>query len=182
MVKRIFSNDSRKARYAWAALRIGMGWIFLWSFIDKLFGLGFSTCRDSATGVINYMCESAWINGGSPTFGFLSFATKGPFADYFKSISSSVTVEWLFMLGLLFVGITLIFGILVRLGSLSGIAMLLLMYLAGFLLPVHNPILDEHIMYSIILVGIILADAGRTCGFEGRWSRLWIVQRFPILR
>ena len=51
-------------RYVWGALRIGIGWIFLWGFLDKLFGFGFATAR-----------ESAWLNGGSPTFGFLKFGT-----------------------------------------------------------------------------------------------------------
>ena len=31
------------ARYAWFAARIGMGFIFLWAFVDKLFGLGYAT-------------------------------------------------------------------------------------------------------------------------------------------
>ncbi len=36
----------RKESYIWGALRIAMGWIFLWSFLDKLFGFGFSTSPD----------------------------------------------------------------------------------------------------------------------------------------
>src|SRR5690606_6862690 len=55
-----------KARYVLAAARIAIGWVFLWAFLDKTFGLGFATAR-----------EDAWINGGSPTFGFLNFATEG---------------------------------------------------------------------------------------------------------
>ncbi|KAB8181764.1 hypothetical protein FH610_027020, partial [Microbispora catharanthi] len=31
------------ARYAWAAARIAIGWVFLWAFLDKLFGWGFAT-------------------------------------------------------------------------------------------------------------------------------------------
>ena len=53
-----------KESHIWGALRFGMGWIFIWSFLDKLFGLGFPTSP-----------ESAWIAGGSPTFGFLNFGT-----------------------------------------------------------------------------------------------------------
>ncbi len=56
--------------YVWAVLRLGMGWTFSWAFIDKVFGLGFAT-----------KAAGAWLNGGSPTFGFLKFGTKGPFAD-----------------------------------------------------------------------------------------------------
>ena len=28
------------ARYVWAGLRIALGWIFLWAFLDKTFGSG----------------------------------------------------------------------------------------------------------------------------------------------
>ncbi|MFC3824299.1 hypothetical protein ACFOSO_37505, partial [Planomonospora venezuelensis] len=31
------------AAYAWAAARIALGWVFLWAFADKTFGLGFAT-------------------------------------------------------------------------------------------------------------------------------------------
>jgi thiosulfate dehydrogenase [quinone] large subunit len=113
--------------YFWAITRVSMGLIFIWAFFDKLYGLGFATCRDSATSVVSYMCDKAWINGGSPTFGFLTYGVHGPFASFYNSIAGSVLVEWLFMLGLLFVGFTLTFGIMIRLGSLAGSLMLLLM-------------------------------------------------------
>ncbi len=31
------------AGYVWGIFRLGMGWIFLWAFFDKLFGLGYAT-------------------------------------------------------------------------------------------------------------------------------------------
>ena len=36
------------SKYIWATLRIVMGWIFLWPFLDKTFGLGFATPADRA--------------------------------------------------------------------------------------------------------------------------------------
>jgi|SRR3989344_2033937 len=71
-------------------LRIFMGWIFLWPFLDKLIGLGFTTSP-----------KNAWLNGGSPTTGFLSNATKGPLELFYKTLAGSTVVDWLFMLGLL---------------------------------------------------------------------------------
>ena len=51
-----------------AVLRLATGFIFLWAFLDKAFGLGFST-----------PAERAWINGGAPSQGFLnSDAVVGP--------------------------------------------------------------------------------------------------------
>ena len=80
-----------KTNYVWGLLRLSIGWIFLWGFIDKLFGLGFATKADSA-----------WLAGGSPTFGFLKFAVKGPFAGFYHGLAGSAAVDWLFMAGLSF--------------------------------------------------------------------------------
>ena len=59
----------------WGLLRIAMGWIFLSAFLDKCFGLGFATGRDPETGAIDFGSADAWINGGSPTDGFLPSAS-----------------------------------------------------------------------------------------------------------
>ena len=34
----------------WGLLRLAMGWIFLWAFLDKLLALGFATGRDRRPG------------------------------------------------------------------------------------------------------------------------------------
>jgi|SRR3989338_7985685 len=121
-------------------LRLSMGFIFLWAFIDKTFGLGFATTADKA-----------WISGGSPTFGFLSFGVKGPFANLFHSLAGVGIVDWLFMLGLLFIGLALIFNKFVKWAAFAGVIMMLLMYLA-LLLPANNPIIDDHIIYALVLM------------------------------
>lgn len=169
-------------RYVWGFLRLAIGWTFLWAFLDKVFGLGFSTCRDVKTGVVSVLCDKAWINGGSPTYGFLKFATKGPLAEYYQMMAGWTMVEWLFMLGLLFVGVTLLFGIAVRPGALAGIALYTLFYTAGFMPPEHNPFLDEHIINSIILIGFLIVNPGRTLGFGSFWEKTSLVKKFPILR
>jgi thiosulfate dehydrogenase (quinone) large subunit len=78
------------ARYVFAGLRLALGWTFLWAFLDKTFGLGFAT-----------EAKGAWINGGHPTKGFLSFAATGPFKDFCNSIAGAAWADWLFMVGLL---------------------------------------------------------------------------------
>lgn len=130
-----------------------MGWLFLWGFLDKLFGLGFATCRDRATGVVNYLCDNAWLNGGSPTSGFLTNSTKGPFVDFFQNLAGNPITDWLFMIGLAAVGLSLIFGVLVKLGGYAGALMMILMYLAGSIWPANNPFLDQHLIYALLLVG-----------------------------
>ncbi len=127
-----------KQKIVFTALRLTMGFIFLWAFFDKVFGLGFATTL-----------EKAWINGGSPTTGFLSFGVKGPFTEIFHSLAGVAIVDWLFMLGLLFIGLTFIFNKYLSWGAIAGVLMMILMWLA-LLLPENNPIIDEHIVYALV--------------------------------
>jgi thiosulfate dehydrogenase [quinone] large subunit len=124
-------------------LRLSLGFIFLWAFIDKTFGLGFATPSNSA-----------WINGGSPTTGFLAHAVRGPFASFFQSLSGNNLVDIVFMAGLLFVGLTLLLNRFIVWGSIAGILMVVLMYLA-VLPPENNPVIDEHIIYALIFAYFI---------------------------
>ncbi len=127
-------------RHIIALLRVALGFIFLWAFFDKTFGLGFATTS-----------SQAWIHGGSPTYGFLTFATKGPFAMFFKSLAGNPVIDWAFMLGLLGVGISLLFNYLTRVGAFVGIILLVLMYLS-VLPPENNPVIDDHIIYILVLI------------------------------
>lgn len=137
-------------------LRIVMSFIFLWAFFDKLLGLGFATTQDKA-----------WINGGSPTTGFLSFGTEGPLASIFQSLSGIQIVDWLFMLGLLFVGLTLLCKRFLRWGAIAGSIMMFLMYLATFP-PENNPLIDEHIVFILVFWLIYYHSKPRSVAIENR--------------
>lgn len=136
-----------KEKVIFMVLRLVIGFIFLWAFIDKVFGLGFATTA-----------SKAWIHGASPTAGFLMFAAKGPFVGIFHSLAGIAFVDWLFMLGLLFVGLTLILNKFVKWGCIAGSLMLLFMYIA-LLLPENNPIIDEHIVYILVLMLIAVRSS-----------------------
>lgn len=129
------------------SLRIIMAFIFLWAFADKTFGLGFAT-----------KSASAWIRGGSPTSGFLLHGTHGPFASFFQSLAGQPVVDWLFMIGLLGIGLGLLIHRYHKWVSIAGIVLMLLMYLAAFP-PENNPIIDDHIVYIFVLA--ILAMQNR---------------------
>ena len=116
-----------------------MALIFLWAFADKTFGLGFATPS-----------ASSWLNGGSPTYGYLTNAVTGPFASFFTSLAGVAWVDWVFMAGLLGVGLTLLLNRYVLWGSIAGSLMLALMYLATFQ-PVNNPLIDDHLVYILVL-------------------------------
>jgi thiosulfate dehydrogenase [quinone] large subunit len=176
------SKPERAPRWALiglVGLRLAIGFEFLWAFFDKTFGLGYGTSA-----------AHAWINGGSPTKGFLSGAI-GPLQGFFNSIAGAPIVDWLFMLGLLGVGVALILGIAVRPSAVAGALMLGLMYLAVWVPSTTaggqpsgstNPIVDEHIVgiFGLIVIAGLVKWGG---GYLGRrWAALPIVKRNSWLR
>lgn len=158
-----------KTNTLWVLLRISMGWIFLWAFLDKVFGLGFGT-----------EAGKSWLDGVSPTEGFLKFGSSGPFAGIFQSMAGSPVVDWLFMLGLLCIGVALILGIGMKIAGYTGALMMLLMWLA--ILPVeHNPFMDEHLIYLFLLLILPRVGAGEVFGLGKWWSGTSLVRKYPFL-
>lgn len=168
------------ARRALAVLRIGFGLTFLWAFADKLLALGYATGA-AQDGTVDSFGPDAWIHGGSPTQGFLGFAAEGPFQGFWNSLAGTAFADWSFMLGLLGIGIALTFGIGMRLGTLAGFVMYVLMW-SVVLPPANNPVLDEHLLGAVSMVVLGLAGAGATWGLGHSWAQLPVVRRFPVLR
>ena len=163
-------------------LRITLGSVFLWAFFDKLFALGFATGRNPETGAIGFFGPDAWINGASPTTGFLEFGTKGPFADFFAGLAGNAFVDWAFMGALLLIGTALILGIGMRLATIGGVGLFGMMYAASAIWPERHPFVDDHVVNSIVLIGLAYVGAGRYLGFGRRWETTSLVKRFPILK
>lgn len=168
------------ARRVLATLRIAFGLTFLWAFLDKMFALGFHTGYDQA-GVLDRFGPAAWINGGSPSEGFLKFGAEGPFKGFYNSIGGTVWVDTLFMLGLLGIGLALTLGIGMRIAGATG-ALLYLMMWTVVLPPENHPFLDDHILGGLSLVALALLNAGNTWGLGRIWSKTDLVERHPVLR
>jgi thiosulfate dehydrogenase (quinone) large subunit len=168
------------ARKALAVLRIAFGLTFLWAFLDKLLALGFSTGRGD-TGAVDRFGPAAWVNGGSPTEGFLKFGADGPFKGFYNSIGGAAWADWAFMLGLLGIGLALTLGLAIRFAAAAGTVLYVMMWTVA-LPPENNPVLDDHILGAITMVVLGLTLAGDTWGAGRIWSRVALVRRFPALR
>jgi len=174
------ADAPRLATVGVIGLRLAIGFEFLWAFLDKTFGLGYSTAH-----------AKAWIHGGSPTSGFLSHADAGPLHSMFHSMAGVAFVDWLFMLGLLGVGLALVLGVAIRPAALFGSVMLAFMYVAvwapakiaaGQPTASTNPIIDDHIV-SILGLIAVAALITRSAGYLGRrWATLPLVESRPWLR
>ena len=173
-----FLAEPTIAGKALAVLRVVTGFVFLWAFLDKLFGLGYATPS-----------KGAWISGGSPTRGFLSSVHVGPFESMFHSWAGTWWADWLFMLGLGAIGIAVIAGVGLRLSAVAGSLMMLMMWAAewpfaqsmstGEATHSTNPIIDYHIIYALILIVVAAAAGGNTWGLGRRWAdvvgeRTWL--------
>jgi len=154
-----------------ALLRLSVGFIFLWAFLDKLFGLGYAT-----------PAARAWINGGSPTNGFLSNVDIGPFQSAFNSIAGTWWADTLFMLGLLGVGLAVMLGVFMNLSAIAGSVMMVLMWVAEWPLAQFtssgeasgstNPFMDYHLIYALVLIVLAVIGAGRYFGIAPWWARV----------
>ncbi len=169
----MLTNTAAKAL---AVLRITTGVVFLWAFLDKTFGFGYAT-----------PAAKAWINGGSPTKGFLANVEVGPLQSFFHAIAGTWWANSLFMVGLLAVGVALIAGIGLRVSAVAGALMMVMMWLAEFPLAQTtsagepsgstNPLVDYHIIYAVAVVVLAAAYAGHTWGLGRLWARLPFVQK-----
>ena len=158
-----------KEQAVWILLRFTLGFTLLWAFLDKTYGLGRST-----------MPDKSWLAGNSPTAGFLTNAVQGPFASFYHSLAGNPFIDWLFMLGLLLIGLALILGIGMKIAGYAGALLMFFMWTA-LLFPKNNPILDEHIVYLLVFLGFTSVKAGHWFGFGGKWANTKLVKKYPFL-
>ncbi|WP_405915343.1 hypothetical protein [Streptomyces sp. NBC_00728] len=167
--------------YAFASLRLLTGFVFLWAFLDKTFGFGYAT--PSGKG---------WIDGGSPTKGFLGSVAAGPMESAFHSWAGDPWADWLFMLGLLGIGLALVGGVALRIAAVAGTAMMALMWIAEWPPVKHlsdgtpsmstNPFVDYHVIYAVALIVLAAVAAGDTLGAGRLWAGLPFVRDHSWLR
>ncbi|WP_413450736.1 DoxX family protein [Georgenia phoenicis] len=149
------------AQAALAVGRIVIGFYFLWAFLDKTFGLGFTTPS-----------ERAWINGGTPAQGYIgNLPPEQPLAELFQSLFLNPFGDIVFMLGLLGIGVAMLTGAGLRIAAVSGTLLMAFMYVVA--LPwvgEHgtNPILDSHWMEALLLIIAAVTLSGDKWGL-GKW-------------
>lgn len=144
------------------ALRIATGWMMFYAGITK---------------VLDPKWSAAGYLKSAKTFPelFQWFAQPDilPFVNFVN--------EW----GLTLLGISLILGIGVRLSSVLGALLMMLYYFPVLDFPypnAHAYIVDEHIIYALLLVFFAAVRAGRMVGLAGWCARLPICARYPVLQ
>jgi thiosulfate dehydrogenase [quinone] large subunit len=149
--------------------RILVGWLMLWAFLDKMFGLGFET-----------PAGSGMIDGGSPS-SFVVYVTSGLLKDFYVSLAGNTVIDILLMLGLLALGISLILGIASKLSTIAVSAFLLIMWTLT-IPPSDNPIIDYHLILLVGMLAIYFLGGFSVYSVNHLWVKLPIVRDLSILQ
>ena len=142
-------------------VRILLGWIFLYAGIVKVL-------------------DPTWSSGGY----LKSAKTFTVLYAWFASPNIINITNWLNEWGLTLLGISLIFGVLVRLSSVLGALLMLLYYFPVLSFPyvgAHSFIVDEHIIYIVVLILMFSFRAGRIWGLDKYLVKIGWFKRLSFL-
>lgn len=159
---RDFDQQTQGERILLAALRISIGWIFLWASIHHY-------------GSTDYI---AGFLSSTKTFNFI----YGPLSQ-----SSMIPViAFLVEYGHMLIGLSLISGLFVRASAPFAILIMLTYWTAHLDFPYvqseNNFLIDEHLIYAMLLALLFIRRAGRYYGLDAIVTRLGIVENNSTLR
>ncbi|HEY7106415.1 MAG TPA: hypothetical protein VH986_08440 [Acidimicrobiia bacterium] len=160
-----------------AALRIGLGLLYLWAFIAQGFGVVYTNSTTNADGTVSYGwhfdqdSDAGWITSGfehSPTGPYVD-KTHGPLSWIPKNLPTGLDdFGWIFAIGGL--GLALTFGFCMRIAAIGGFLLNILIWFSSFP-PSSNPIIDgEHMAFAFSLLLLMFLHADCRWGI-GRWWR-----------
>ena len=139
-------------------LRMSMAWIFLYAASHQVFVTGFS--------VTSFL-------GTAKTFHDFFALFTGP------AIAPAIT--FLVAYGHLLIGLSLLTGLLVRVSSVFAIGLMLIYWMAHmnfpFISDTTNFLVDEHIVFALVLGLLIVSHAGRVWGLDA-----WVAKRSDVTK
>ena len=119
--------------------------------------------------------------------GFLSHTKT--FHDVFVVFTAPAiapVVSFLVAWGHLLIGLSLLFGLMVRVSTIFGIALLLMYWTAHmdwpFIENKNNFIVDYHIVYATVMAYLFVKHAGHVWGLDGWVEKLPFMKQHPALR
>jgi thiosulfate dehydrogenase [quinone] large subunit len=143
--------------------RLLMAWTFLYAASHQVFNAKFSAA------------------------GFLSHTKT--FHDIYAVLATPAldpVLTFLVSYGHLLIGLSLLFGLLVRVSAAFGVVLLLMYWTAHMDWPFienrNNLIIDYHIVYATLCVYLIVKRAGHVWGLDGWAEKLPFIQQHPSLR
>jgi thiosulfate dehydrogenase [quinone] large subunit len=160
--------------YSLFLLRIVMGWTLFQGGVTKLVTYldGDSETNWTATGYLQHAVPEG-----------------NPFVGLWSSMAGSPLIDALNMWGLTLAGLALILGAFVRWSAFWGTVMMLFYWAAslegGLMagIPVaHGWVVDDHVVYALVLFGLGAFGAGRILGLDAYLEDTKLVESNPWLR
>ena len=143
-------------------LRVSMGWLMFYAGITKVFNPDWSAA------------------------GYLTAAKTFPtLFQWFASPEILPVINLINEWGLTLLGVSLILGIFVRLSSLLGTALMLLYYFPVLefpLIPPHSYLVDDHIIYALVLFGVALTAGHQAWSLNSWWAKTKLAKALPFLK
>ncbi len=143
-------------------MRLAMGWIFIYAASHQVLVPGFSI---------------AGFLGSTKTFHWL-------FAP-FTSPGTDAVLSFLVSYGHLFIGLSLVTGLMVRISGAFGIAMMVLYWMAHMDFPYISDtnylLVDPHVLFALTLGLLVAVRAGHIYGLDGWVSKQSTVQHSKAL-
>ena len=129
--------------------RLAMAWTFLYAASHQVFVPGWS--------VTGFLSHTKTFHG---LFSIFITPTMAPITTFL--------VEW----GHLLIGLSLLVGLMVRVSAVFGAALMIIYWMAHMDFPYisnqNNFLLDDHIVYAVILIFLIVKKAGHVWGMDAR--------------
>ena len=157
------SQMSAFDRIAIVFFRLTMAWTFLYAASHQVF--------DPKWSVVGFLSHTKTFHD---LFAVFTTPTMAPITTFL--------VEY----GHLLIGLSLLFGLLVRVSAAFGVMLMLTYWMAHMDFPfienTNNLLVDYHIVYAGVLVVLIAKKAGHVLGLDGWLESSGFVERHPSLR
>ncbi len=156
-------NDTTSERALIVFFRLSMAWTFLYAASHQVLVPGWS--------VAGFLDHTKTFHG---------------IYSHFTGPGIAPALSLLVGYGHLLIGLSLLFGLMVKVSSLFGIALMLLYWTAHMDFPyisdTNNFLLDEHIVYAGVLVYLIVRHAGHVWGLDGLAEESGFIRNHPGLK
>jgi thiosulfate dehydrogenase [quinone] large subunit len=143
--------------------RLAMAWTFLYAASHQTFDPNFT--------IVRFLNQTKTFHD---LFALFTTPTMAPITTF------------LVKYGHLLIGLSLLFGLMVRVSASFGVLLMAIYWMAHmdwpFIENKNNFIIDYHVVYAGVLVYLVAKRAGHVLGLDAWVDRLELVERHPILR
>ncbi|KTG19486.1 DoxX family protein [Haloferax profundi] len=158
-------------------------WVGLSLFIMRIV-MGWTLFQGGVTKLVTYLDADPSNNWTAAGFLANAIPPGNPFMGLWASMAGNPLIDQLNMWGLTLTGLALILGAFVRFSAFWGTIMMLFYWAAalegGLLagLPLaHGWVVDDHIVYAVLLFGLGAFGAGRILGVDAYLENMEFVRR-----